>query len=134
MLAIMMMQPNCISWVGHRSIQPKSLAHMRAFRHTYKHKQTDNNFQIYRLLFGNVKSANTPKSVQNHYLQDYHILPKWKLSKISPFQTTKPPQIKITQNQSFQDHFIISKWIIIRIRQRPPHPSKVEIVGNHSFQ
>ena len=66
------------------------------------------------LWFGTEKLANNPQLVlsrpqhplkvqigQTPSLQDHHILPKWNLSKISPFKTPHPPKVKIIKNQFF---------------------------------
>ena len=62
---------------------------------------------------------------QNQEFQDYHILPKLKLSKICPFKThppkgtypksvftrpSHPPKLNSFENQSFQDHHTLPKY------------------------
>ena len=39
------------------------------------------------------------KFIKIQSFQDHHILPKWTLSKVSPYKTTTPSQVKVIQHQ-----------------------------------
>ena len=99
-LAMMMLQPDCITYVGHWPVQPKNLACMTVYRHTNTQtKNTDNILQFYRLWSGKAKPVNNPKYVLSRPPQPY----KWKWFQISLMSTTcyedqNWQNVKIIQN------------------------------------
>ena len=126
--------------------------------------QTDDSFQLHRLSLDKAKSANNPKSVlwrqphpvkvniiQNQSFQDYHILPKCKLSnqslqhhillklklsKMIPFKMPDLPKVKIIEQLLFHDYHTISKW---KMSQSSPfktttYHTKWELLKMHPFK
>ena len=91
-------------------------------------------------FFYNPQSDNCP----NQSLQDYHILPKWKLTKINPkggivenesFQHYHTFWKSKLSNNHFQDHYILPKWTLSNISHfNTPYPCRVRIIGNQFFQ
>ena len=77
------------------------------------------------------KSIKCSQIEKKQFLQDWHIILKWKLFKKVLSRSPYPPKMKFVQNQSFQDHQTISK--LKSSKFRPPHHPKVKIIENQSF-
>ena len=103
-------------------IHQKTPACMTAYRHTYKQRQTTicNSIHchlanLYQPIIWNspFMTPHPPKVTitPNQYFQDYHILPKSKLLKMSPFKTAT-----ISQNRNCPKSVLT----------RPPHSPQIE--------
>ena len=131
----MMMQPNCIKWVDHLSIKPKT----SLFDILHMYTQTERQTTICNSIGCDLAKPNHP-IIQNQSFQVYHTLLKWKSSKGSPFKSTIPSQSESWQNQSFQDHHTLSgikcpKWNLSIISSfKTPYPPRVKIIENQSFE
>ena len=100
--------------------------------------QTINFSLIFSLVLSRPPHPPSVRTIQSQQFQDLHILERWKLSpqENSPFKTPHSPKLKIIQKQYFKNHYILSKWNLSRISffPRPPHPLKVVLIQNQSFQ
>ena len=124
----MMLQPDCISWVGHWLIQPKILPCITVYWHTHVHSaKRDNNLQFYRQYFCKAISAH-PKSVIS--TPPHH--PNVEIIQNQSIQGTTPSQVKLIQNQSLEDHHMLQSEII-KISFFQGHHTKVEGSKNSSF-
>ena len=154
---MMMMQPECITWVGHWPIQPKLWPVWQS-----TDKLTDRQlFSTPWLWLGKVKSANNPKLV----LQSLPHPPKVKTDKNEP-RPPNPPNVKLSKignfktytssqsgnilNQFFQDNIPCqhdnypksvktttsskSRKYPKSVLSKPPQLPKVEIVKYQFFQ